>query len=157
MKYESIKIATKPIILDCVGVGLCGSITFAFSLKIETTIIRHYFSVLPTIQSGTIIHYRYLLIEKKSAILTNSILKCIKFCINTSSINKQRVPLSFNSLKKIKRGKLVSFLLFLHHMVLEIYEQQSFLKNSVVFHTFKVPSISDQSSCNIIFWQYPFL
>ena len=93
MKYESIKIATKPIILDCVGVGLCGSITFAFSLKIETTIIRHYFSVLPTIQSGTIIHYRYLLIEKKSAILTNSILKCIKFCINTSGINKQRVPL----------------------------------------------------------------
>ena len=111
MKYESIKIAAKPIILDCVGVDLCGSITFAFSLKIETTIIRHYFSVLP-IQWGTIIHYRYLLIEKKSAILTNSILKCIKFCINTSSINKQRVPLSFNSLKKIKREKWVFFFTF---------------------------------------------
>ena len=101
--------------------------------------------------------FRYLLIEKKSAILTNSILKCIKFCINTSSINKQRVPLSFNSLKKIKREKWVFFLLSLHHMVLEIDEQQSFLKNSLVFHTFKIPSISDQSSCNIIFWWYPFL
>ena len=98
-----------------------------------------------------------ILIKKKSAILTNSILKCIKFCINTSSINKQRVPLSFNSLKKIKREKWVFFLLSLHHMVLEIDEQQSFLKNSLVFHTFKIPSISDQSSCNIIFWQYPFL
>ena len=53
-----------------------------------------------------------ILIEKKSAILTNSILKCIKFCINTSSINKQRVPLSFNSLKKIKRGKWFLFYFF---------------------------------------------